>query len=254
MPLLATGDCCHAARPDYDPAMARMARLSFASLSVLLFTIPVLQGCTPDEQPSAFGGLDELGELGALGTLYLDYLDLLGQVDRFYCDCEAQAGEFANVDECLAYIGGPTLPPLLADCYARTLDEYDMARDHIECQVTRFETLVECIGNTGCAGDLAPCEQQAFDTMCPDRPYEVEAAIAEQCLGYSLPPPFECGDGTKIMPWFECDFAADCPDGSDEYVECPGAFACADGQVIAQDWLCDGISDCAAGDDEANCP
>jgi hypothetical protein len=226
--------------------MARTARLPFSLLSALIITIPLTQGCTSEEV--------EPPSLGAIGSKYLDYLGLVDEVDQFYCECSAQAGDFSTVEECVAFYGGPVLPPLLADCYATAIDEFEQVRDHVECQTSKFGTLLECMSTAGCGGDLAACEQQAYAETCPDRSYEVDAAIAEACLGYSLPPAFECADGTKIVPWFECDFATDCPDGSDEYAACPGAFACEGGQVISQQWLCDGITDCSGGDDEANCP
>lgn len=227
-------------------AMARKARFYLASLATLLLAFPLAHGCTPDgaETPS----------MGVIGSMYLDYLGLVDEVDAFYCECATKEGEFESVQECVAFNGGPLLPPPLADCYARTLDQIDEVRDHVECQANRYEVLLECLVNAGCGGDLSACEQQAYDANCPIRGYEVDAMLTEACLGYSLPPAFECGDGTKILPWFECDFASDCPDGSDEYADCPGAFVCEGGQVISQQWLCDGITDCEAADDEANCP
>ncbi|HVI03283.1 MAG TPA: hypothetical protein VM869_31520 [Enhygromyxa sp.] len=227
--------------------MARKARLNFALSSALLVAIPLTQACTSEgeEQPPS---------LGAIGSKYLDYLSLVDEVDAFYCECGTQKGDFETVEECVAFFGGPVLPPLMAECYAATLDDLEEVREHVDCQESKYQTLVECISAAGCSGDLQVCEQQAYDNPCPDRGYDVDAALAEACLGYSLPPAFECGDGTKILPWFECDFATDCPDGSDEYADCPGAYVCEGGQVISQNWLCDGISDCSAGEDEANCP
>lgn len=227
--------------------MARKARLSIALFSALIVAIPLTQACTSEE------GDIQPPSLGAIGSKYLDYLSLVEEVDAFYCECGTKKGDFESVEECVAFLGGPALPPVLAECYATTLDELDEVREHVDCQATKFQTLLECLSTVGCGGDLQPCEQQAYDNVCPDRGYDVDAVLAEACLGYSLPPAFECGDGTKILPWFECDFAADCPDGSDEYADCPGAYLCEGGQVISQNWLCDGINDCSTGEDEANC-
>lgn len=224
--------------------MARKASLTFVLFSALIVTSCSQESELGIEPPS----------LGDLGSKYLDYLNLVDEVDRFYCECSAQAGEFASTQECVAYHGGPTLPPLMSECYARTIDGFDQVREHVDCQVDKYKALLDCITAAGCGADLSACEQQASATTCPSRGYEVDAAVAEDCLGYSLPPAYECADGTKIMPWFECDFATDCPDGSDEYASCPGAFACQGGEVISQNWFCDGIADCSSGEDEANCP
>lgn len=230
--------------------MARTAQLHLALRTALIVAIPLTQACTSEDGAE----VEAEQPLGALGTAYLDYVGLVDDVDGFYCECSTQAGDFESVQECVAFIGGPMLPPMLAECYAQTLDAFDEVRGHLDCQTSKYETLFECLSTAGCGGDFTACEAQAYEQTCPARGYEADAALAEACLGYSLPPAFECGDGTKIMPWFECDFLADCPDGTDEYIECPGAFACEGGQVISQEWLCDGLADCAGGDDEANCP
>lgn len=216
----------------------------------LIAMISLGSGCTPEVET----GTDvEPPLLGTIGTRYLEYLALVDDVNRFHCECGAQVGDFASVEECMAFIGGPPLPPLLAECYAQTYDEFESVRDHVECQAARFESLHACLTAAGCDADPAECQQQAELGACPERPYEFEAALAENCLGYSLPPAFECGDGTQILPWLECNFTPDCADGSDEYADCPDAFACQDGAVIAKQWLCDGFQDCTAGEDEANC-
>jgi hypothetical protein len=186
-------------------------QLSLFSISALITAIPLLQGC-PSE-------VDEPPALGEIGTQYLDYLELFNEADQFYCECQTQAGDFESVQECVAYFGGPVVPPILAECVAQTLDEIEQARDHLECLISWKSTVLECMETTGCGGDLAACEQLAPEN-CPVAPYEVEAAMAEDCLGYSLPPAFECADGTKIQSWLECNFSSDCPDGSDE-LNCP---------------------------------
>ncbi|MFO7563918.1 MAG: LDL receptor domain-containing protein [Enhygromyxa sp.] len=194
----------------------------------------------------------EQGNLGTIGAQYLDSLAAADGVSRFHCSCRVQDGDFDSVEECVAYIGGPTVPPVLAECYARVLDGFEQVREHIECQAARNDALLECLDAAGCNAESNAC-QQAAEAACPTRPYEVEAAIAEACLGYTMPEPFVCGDGTKLVPWMECNFARDCPDGTDEYAECPGAFACGDEDFISQEWVCDGFQDCDGGADEADC-
>jgi hypothetical protein len=225
--------------------MAPKARLSLASFSALIITIPILQGCPADvaEPP-----------LGEVGTQYLDFLATIEEVDEFYCDCGTKDGDFDSVQECVAFMGGPPVPPILAECVAQTLDEFEEVRDNVECLSSSMGKVLECVETAGCGGDFAACEQQAGFESCPELPYEVDAAVAEACLGYSLPPAFQCAEGTKILPWLECNFASDCPDGSDERADCPNAYACQSGEIISQEWLCDGIADCGAGDDELNCP
>ncbi|HLT40153.1 MAG TPA: LDL receptor domain-containing protein [Enhygromyxa sp.] len=216
----------------------------------LLVLFPLASGCAPEAEPDTDA---EVEPLGTIGTRYLEYLDLVDDVNRFHCDCGAKAGDFASVDECIAYIGGPVVPPLLAECYARTFDDFEQTRDHVECVAGAFETMLACLDAAGCGGDPVACQQQANVGACPSPSYEFDAAVAENCLGYSLPPAFECADGTKIVPWLECNFTPDCADGSDERVDCPGAHACMDGTIISQEWLCDGFQDCSGGDDELNC-
>jgi hypothetical protein len=225
-------------------AMPLKIRL-LGSLCALLLLAP---GCDVDqpEQPQP-----PAARLGAIGTQYLDYLKLVDDVNRFHCDCRAKAGDFDSAEECYAFIGGPTVPPLMANCYAEVLDKFDQAREHLQCHTGRFRSMLGCMKAAGCSVEPDACMQEA---ACPPRPYEVESAIAERCLGYSLPKPFVCRDGTQVLPWLECDFSPDCPDGSDERANCPGAFACKGGRIISQQWVCDGFNDCDQADDEANCP
>lgn len=228
------------------PVKARLFGLSLCVLFAL--------GCDPGvEQPDA-GAKEPLGKLGKIGTRYLEHLAAVDDVNRFHCSCRVKAGDFASIEECVAFLGGPVLPPRLADCYAEVLDGFNEAVDYVECNVARYTSLLGCLKAAGCDAGPMSCQEQA--ETCPERSYEVEAALAETCLGYRLPPPFVCADGTKIQPWFECDFSVHCPDGSDERADCPGAFMCQAGEVISQDWLCDGYTDCGDGEDEAeaNCP
>lgn len=219
----------------------RFARLSLA-LVVLL-----APACAP--QPEAEPG----AALGELGHLYLEYVDVLNGVDRFFCGCAVNKGDYADMQECVAATGGPVVPPPLAECYAGVFDQNPSTLEYIECQLSEYMQLLDCLDEVGCSGDRKPCDQKLASMGCPKLSYAANAALAETCLGYEMPPPFRCGDGTEIMPWLECNFWPDCADGSDEHSGCPESFMCQSGELIPKDWTCDGSSDCPDGDDEVGC-
>ena len=72
---------------------------------------------------------------------------------------------------------------------------------------------------------------------------------------------FRCADGGCIPADWECDFARDCEDGSDEVPirdcapeECfDDEFQCQTGECLLLDYRCDDVEDCLDGDDEENC-
>lgn len=220
----------------------------FAPLSLAL-AVTLAPACAsePASEPAS-----EIA-LGEIGSLYLEYVDVLNDVDRYFCGCSVGSGNYEDMQECVAASGGPVVPPLLAECYAGVLDEISSSLEYVECQLTEYMQFLDCLEDIGCAGDRKPCEDKLGSMSCPKLSYTANAALAETCLGYEIPPPFRCGDGTEIMPWFECNFWPDCPDSSDEHSGCPESFMCQSGELIPKDWTCDGSDDCPDADDEANC-
>ncbi len=205
-------------------------------------------GCTRESDPAS-----DVAALGDIGNLYLDYIALLNDVDRYFCGCSVAKGNYADMQECVAATGGPAVVPMLANCYAEVLDHMESDRDYVECQTSQYMQYLDCIENAGCGGDIASCQTTMGDSKCPKLSYAANAAIAETCLGYEMPPAFKCGDGTEIVPWNECNFWPDCADGSDEHSGCPEGFKCQSGDLIPKDWTCDGTSDCPDADDESDC-
>jgi hypothetical protein len=218
------------------------------SLLLALTSISVTSGCGSDIESA----ITEV-VLGDLGNLYLEYVELLGGADEFFCECSIAAGEYVDMQECVAAIGGPIVPPILAQCYAQVFDDMGTAREYIECQITEYITYFDCLEAAGCGGDLLACNALLGDGDCPKLTYGDDAALAAECLGFEMPAPYVCADGSEIAPWHECNFFPECADGSDEHAQCPNGYACEGGDVIPQPWTCDGVADCPAGDDEVNC-
>lgn len=218
----------------------------FAPLSLALALMASV-ACVPevDSEPEV--------SLGEIGKLYLEYVDVLNEVDRYFCGCSVSEGNYADMQECVAATGGPVVPPVLAECYAGVYDRLSSTVEHLECQLSEYMQFLDCLESVGCGGDRKPCEDKLAKLDCPKLSYEANAALAEACLGYEMPAPFACGDGTEIMPWLECNFWPDCPDSSDEHSGCPDGFMCQSGELIPKEWACDGSSDCPDGDDEAEC-
>ena len=215
----------------------------------LVFAALLSSGCDPE--PSSDGV--ESGNIGELGALYLDYIDLLNAVDRHFCGCSVKAGNYEDTRECVAAVGGLVVPQVLAQCYAEVLDGLPASQDYVQCQFSEYMQYLDCLQNVGCGGDVASCQASLGDADCPPLPYAANAALAETCLGYEMPPAFVCADGTEIVPWNECNFWPDCPDASDEHGGCPEGYQCKDSKMVPKSWVCDGASDCPAGDDELDC-
>lgn len=222
-----------------------MARVSIG----FVFAALLSSGCDSE----AGKDLDKSDEVGEIGALYLDYVDLLNTVQRHFCGCSVASGTYEDTRECVAAVGGLVVPEVLAQCYAEVLDEMPTSTDFVQCQFSQYMQYLDCLENVGCGGDVASCQTALGDADCPRLPYSANAALAETCLGYEMPPAFVCADGTEIVPWNECDFWPDCADASDEHSGCPEGYQCKAGNMVPKAWVCDGASDCPEGDDEADC-
>ena len=69
---------------------------------------------------------------------------------------------------------------------------------------------------------------------------------------------FKCKSNGCIPKEWMCDKEEDCPDGSDEEINCipncnPAFWQCNDGTCINKEWNCDGEMDCNDESDENDC-
>jgi hypothetical protein len=239
-------------------------------VGVVLATAFVSTSCKQD---------DEDEKLGDMGQLVLEFVDVLGQSTEFYCECAVEAGYYDSVELCWQ----PAVPPPMADCIARVMDDFDEAAGYFECSIAAQEEYVACLEDIGCGGDTYACYMLIVDP-CPPIPYAAEQEVSKQCYGVTMPDPFNCADGTQIPETYQCDGESDCADDSDEQncptftcdegtevplhqqcngfsecpdfsdeLNCPGQFVCSDGAVIPLSWQCDGFQDCADNGDEQGC-
>ncbi|MCA9636187.1 MAG: LDL receptor domain-containing protein, partial [Myxococcales bacterium] len=163
------------------------------------------------------------------------------------CECEVAAGNFADVDACLADLG---FDPQVA-CTCAIMATYPQG-PHFECLGPVTADFATCMKTTGC-DDLDALDLCFFTLLdagdCPDSDQAAEAQVRFECYGDA---PFACGSGETIPETWVCDLDDNCADGSDES-RCP-VFMCKSGDEIPLEWQCDGAADCPDGDDEENCP
>lgn len=195
-------------------------------------------GAVPEETPDAGGPNEEMGEPQTFGgprgpyfeevdVGYDALLETFVDYARFFCVCETGQSAGDEYDACVDSYGDPYPPPLLA-CTKTVLSRSASALDSLRCELGNAETYIECIQESTCIDftHITGCETDRIirGLDCEDVPYDVWADDQALCYGREIPPGFECADGEIIDPTYECDFAEDCADGSDE-TDCPDPHA-----------------------------
>jgi hypothetical protein len=155
-------------------------------------------------------------------------------------------------------------PPVAAPCGNAGAGSHPDTTQAASC-VSFVQRLLDCEVITGtrlggCQDDNPvlicawACAQKATcaqikNSYCADAVNSYRGCLNE-CK--SPPPLFTCDDGSQIDARWQCDGAADCPNGEDE-VCAQGTFTRDSGVTIPAAWQCDQVIDCTGGEDERDC-